>query len=134
MTFRRKSRVPTLGMSPDKPGPFFSAEYAIEGEYQEHVIFRREQLKAWTRVNAKRMRGQRVADRDVKAIEPAATLILRIESGEFEAKLLISTDMVPRQEAEALIETVGKAFLSPLDRDGKLLVYYTETPYNYEWS
>jgi len=134
MTFRPKSGVPPLGMSPGKPGPFFSAQYAIEGEYQEHVIFRREQLKAWTRVNTKRMRGQRVTEREVKAIEPAATLILRIAPGEFEAKLLISTDMVPRQEAEALIETVGEAFLSPLDRDGKLLVYYTETPYNYEWS
>ena len=134
MIFRRKSRVPPLGMSPDKPGPFFSAQCAIEGEYQEHVIFRREQLKAWTRVNTKRMRGQRVTKKDLKAIEPVATLILRIGKNEFEAKLLISTDLIPRQEAEALIETMGEAFLSPLDRDGKLLVYYTETPYNYEWS
>jgi hypothetical protein len=134
MTFRPKSGMPPLGMSPGKPGPFFSAQYAIGGKYQEHVIFQREQLNAWRRVNTKRLRGQRVTEREVKAIEPAATLILRIAPGEFEAKLLISTDMVPRQEAEALIETVGKAFLSPLDRDGKLLVYYTETPYNYEWS
>ena len=134
MISRRKSGVPSLGMSPDKPGPFFSAQYASRGEYQEHMIFRREQLKAWARVSTKRLRGQRVTEREVKAIEPAAKLILRIEPGEFEAKLLISTDIVPREEAEALIETVGEAFLSPLDRDGKLLVYYTETPYNYEWS
>jgi hypothetical protein len=134
MTFRRKSRVPPLGMSPDSPGPFFSAQYAIEGEYQEHVIFRREQLKAWTRVNTKRMRGKRVTERDVKAIEPAATLILRIDKSEFEAKLLINTDSVPRQEAESLIEMIGEAFFDPLNRDGKILVYYTDTPYRYEWS
>ena len=133
-SFKRKSKIPRLGMPPDKSGAFFSAQQLTQGEYQEHLIFRHEQLNAWTRVNAKAMRGQRITDRDVKAIEPAATLILRIEPGEFEARLLINTDSVPRQDAESLIEMIGEAFCDPLDRDGKILVYYTDTPYRYEWS
>ena len=134
MISRRKSGVPMLEMSPDKTSPFFSIMHANEGEYQEHVIFRRGQLNAWMRVNTKQMHGTRVTERDVKAIEPAATLILRIDKSEFEAKLLINTDSVPRQEAESLIEMIGEAFCDPLDRDGKILVYYTDTPYRYEWS
>ena len=132
--FKRKSKTPQLGMPPDESRAFFSAQQLTQGEYQEHLIFRREQLSAWTRVNAKTMRGQRITERDVKAIEPAATLILRIAREEFEAKLLINTDLIPRQEAESLIEMVGEAFCDPLDRDGKILVYYADTPYNYEWS
>jgi hypothetical protein len=134
MISRRKSGVPMLGMSPDKTSPFFSVMHVNEGEYQEHVIFRRGQLNAWMRVNTKQMGGKRVTERDVKAIEPAATLILRIDKSEFEAKLLINTDSVPRQEAESLIEMIGEAFFDPLNRDGKILVYYTDTPYRYEWS
>jgi hypothetical protein len=131
---QRKSKLPQLGIPPDPSGAFFSAQQLTQSEYQEHLIFRREQLDAWTRVNAKAMRGQRITDRDVKAIEPAATLILQIDQSEFEAKLLINTDSVPRQEAESLIERLGEVFYSPLDRDGKILVYYTDTPYRYEWS
>jgi hypothetical protein len=134
MTFRRKSKIPPLGMSPDESSPFFSAECASGGEYQEHLVFRRGQLQAWMRVNAKQMRGQRVTEKDLEAIEPVARLILRVEKSEFEAKLLINTERVPRGEAESFIETMGEAFFDPLERDGVILVYYADTPYRYEWS
>jgi len=134
MISRPKSEVPPLGISPEESIPFFSAEYAAAGEHQEQHIFRHEQLQAWKRVNARQMSGRRIGKDDLQAIEPVAVLILRVSEHRFEAMLLGNTDLSARQEAEALIETAGEAFLAPLRRDGKLLVYYTETPYNCEWS
>jgi hypothetical protein len=128
------ANMPPLGMSPENPDPFFSAEVVGGGTYQEHLIFRQNQKDAWMRMYTKQMQQKRVTKADVKAIEPAARLILRIFETQFESKLFINTDLVSRQEAETLIELVGDAFQAPLNRDGTLLVYYTETPYRYDWN
>ena len=128
------SKTPQLGMSPENKGPFFSAAEMSGGQYQEHLIFRQDQLDAWMQMYAKQIAGEKVTEQNVKAIEPAARLILRIYEVEFESKLLINIDLVSKEESEILIDMVGKAFQDPLDRDGTLLVYYTDTPYRYEWS
>ena len=134
MKRRRSSKISQLGMSPENQAPFFSAAEMSGGQYQEHLIFRRDQLDVWMQMYAKQIAGKKVTDQDVKAIEPAARLILRIYEVEFESKLLINTDLVSKEESETLIDMVGEAFQDPLDRDGTLLVYYTDTPYRYEWS
>jgi len=121
-------------MSPDESSPFFSAECVGGSEYQEFLVFRREQLQAWVRVNDKQMLGQRVTKKNLEAIEPVVRLILRAEKSAFEAKVLINSDRIPRGEVESLLETIGEAFLDPLQRDGMLLVYYADMPYRYEWS
>ncbi len=68
--------------------------------------------------------------------QPPQNPLLKKEENEveFQSKLLINTDLVSKEESETLIDMVGETFQDPLDRDGTLLVYYTDTPYRYEWS
>ena len=70
----------------------------------------------------------------MRAIEPAAKLFLQILPQGFDASLLINTDSIPQEESKALIGLIGESFCEPLNRDGQLLVYYTDTPHRYEWS
>jgi hypothetical protein len=131
---RRKSSIPPLGLPPDGSKAFFSAEEASPDKFQVHMIFRRRQLIAWRQINAKALRGQRPTKEDLRAIEPAAKLFLQITPQGFDASLLINTNSTPQEESDLLIELVGESFCELLNRDGQLLVYYTDTPHRYEWS
>ncbi len=47
---------------------------------------------------------------------------------DFEARLFVNTDLFPKTEIESLVDGIEKRFIEPLDCDGTIVVYHTETP------